>query len=129
MSSWFGADLLLIGKAVIAALLFFAYTTITGTAGYCLVRSIQHLIVRHWKPAFVRGLYSLAVGVSLTIIIAILIRATHDLTNRLESTLLAIPYILGLFGIFFIPGEEEYEYESEGERGKEKDKLKDPRRP
>lgn len=120
MPSWFSGDLLLVRDAVLAALLFFTYTTITGTAGYCLHLSIRHLSIRQWKPARPRGLYGLAVGFALTILIIILIRITQGLANRLELTLLALPYILGFFGVFFIPGDVEIEGEEESEGESEK---------
>jgi hypothetical protein len=115
MPSWFSGNLVLVRDAVLAALIFFTYTTITGTAGYCLHLSIRHLSIHQWKPARPRGLYGLAVGLVLTILIVILIRAAQGLANRLELTLLAAPYILGFFGVFFIPGDVEIEGEEESE--------------
>ncbi|MGH3201141.1 MAG: hypothetical protein ACRDOA_16130 [Streptosporangiaceae bacterium] len=106
--------------AVLAALLFFSYTTITGTAGYCLHLSIRHCSIRQWKPARPRGLYGLAIGFALTILIVMLIRTTQGLANHLELTLLSLPYILGFFGVFFIPGDIEIEEDEESEGENEK---------
>jgi hypothetical protein len=120
MPSWFSADLVLVRDAVLAALLFFSYTTITGTAGYCLHLSIRHLSIRQWKPARPRGLYGLAVGFALIILIVMLIRTTQGLANHLELTLLPLPYILGFFRVFFVPGDIEIEGEEESEGENEK---------
>lgn len=120
MPSWFSGDLVLVRDAVLAALLFFSYTTITGTAGYCLHLSIRHCSIRQWKPARPRGLYGLAIGFALTILIVMLIRTTQGLANHLELTLLSLPYILGFFGVFFIPGDIEIEEDEESEGENEK---------
>lgn len=104
MPSWFWGDLRLVGEALLGALMFFTYTTITGTAGFCLLRSIHFLSVRQWKLACVRGLYGLAVGISLTAAVILFIRTTPGLMDRLGLASLAIPYILGFFGRFVIPG-------------------------
>jgi len=124
--SWFSGDLTLVRDAVLAALVFFTYTTITGTAGYCLHISIRHIWISQWKPARPRGLYGLAVGLILAALIVVLIRATQGLASHLELTLLALPYILGFFGVFIIPGDFEIEAEAESEEEDKKLEVPSP---
>jgi hypothetical protein len=109
MPPWFGSDLLLIGKGVVGALAFFAYTTITGVGGFCLVFSITRVFSRQWLQGCIYALFSFAVAAGIATLMIIAIRATNELGGQIASGFLALPYILGFFGRFFVPGESESE--------------------
>jgi hypothetical protein len=107
MPSWFGTDLLLVGKAVLSAVALFTYTTITGLAGFCLLFSIAQIFSSRWIRGSMLALFSLTVAAGIAALIIILIRTTRGLGGQIASAFLALPYILGLFGIFFVPGESD----------------------
>jgi hypothetical protein len=102
MPSWFTGDLGSLAGAVIVGGVILVYTTITGFGGYFLRGSISFALKHEWRRAGLRGLYSLVVtaGVlALTIILA------SGSTPWLEWAILPIPYILGFFGQFIVPGD------------------------
>ena len=107
MPPWYSHDLLLLGYGILGALAFFIYTTITGTAGYCLLASIGLLFAHQWQAACIRVIYSLTVAAGLAVLVIKLIAATPGLGDRVGLAFLPLPYILGFFGWFFVPGEGE----------------------